>query len=144
MDVNEETFPFLIFHTVRSLMKKMNHLLLEHDIQITSDQMALLGLVNKANDEVSQQDLASILNKDKSAILRGVDILERKGYIRRESKPNDRRINLLVLTTEGKEILGKALEVEKVFIERVNGKISVEDYEIFRKVLNQIKQETIN
>lgn len=51
----------------------------------------------------SQSRLAALLNKDRSAIKRTVDSLERKGYIRREKKDN--KEFELFLTDEGLKIL---------------------------------------
>ncbi len=48
---------------------------------------------------ITQEEMARALNVNKSSVARQLSSLEEKGYVRRESDPNDRRI-LLVYPTE--------------------------------------------
>jgi DNA-binding MarR family transcriptional regulator len=60
---------------------------------------------NSSGKELIQQDIAVIMEKTKSAILRTIDILEEKGYVKRMSSPGDRRKNIIELTDNGKAVI---------------------------------------
>ena len=62
-----------------------------------------------------QQDIAVVMDKTKSAILRSIDILEKKKYVKRLAVPNDRRKNVIELTESGKSIIR---QMHKQFLEQ--------------------------
>lgn len=51
---------------------------------------------------VSQADLARATFTEPAALMRAIDALERRGWTRRESCPDDRRRKLVSLTAEGR------------------------------------------
>lgn len=51
------------------------------------------------NPGISQEELARLLNVNKSSVTRQLSVLEEKGYIRREASATDKRI-LLVFPTD--------------------------------------------
>jgi MarR family transcriptional regulator for hemolysin len=84
--------------------------------------------------------MADIMNKDKSAILRLIDSLEKKGLVVRSIDPQDRRKNLLFVTEQGMAVLvkigGVAAEINPKFVEN----ISQADLDTFFAVAEKIKQ----
>jgi len=56
---------------------------------------------------MSQQEIANLLQKDKSGIQRTIKTLERDGYLRVQQDDIDRRKNLIQLTAAGKHIMEK-------------------------------------
>lgn len=52
-----------------------------------------------------QQDIAAVMDKTKSAILRSIDILEEKGFVKRLPVAGDRRKNVIELTSSGNAII---------------------------------------
>lgn len=54
--------------------------------------------------EMTQQQLADQLQKDKNSVTQLVDALERKGFIERRRNPHDRRSNTLVLTEKAEHL----------------------------------------
>ncbi len=67
-------------------------------MKLTMPQFALLHTISKESDEVILKDVAVKMRKDKSAIVRMVDQLEKKELVRRVVDQNDRRKNLLFIT----------------------------------------------
>jgi DNA-binding MarR family transcriptional regulator len=67
---------------------------------ISNEQWIILSCIYD-NDGCIQQELAKKIDKDKAAITRLLDVLEKKKLIKRESSPNDRRVFLVRLTEEG-------------------------------------------
>ncbi len=139
-----DKFPFMIFLTVKALSKKLNQVLQEKQIPLNFEQFGLLVLISEAPEELSQQEIANFLEKDKSAILRTIDVLENKGYLQRNHISDDRRINKIGLTEKGREIFDKACQVERHLIEGIENLIFPADYSIFKKVLFQIREAAMN
>lgn len=71
-------------------------------------------VVIEANSGLSQADIAETLGIERARLVRLLDGLERRGLIRREPSPSDRRSHALVLTREGQRDLKriKALAAE--------------------------------
>ena len=112
----------------------------EAQIDITLEQLGLLHAISENEQDVVQQDMADIMNKDKSAILRLIDSLEKKGLVVRSIDPQDRRKNLLFVTEQGMAVLvkigGVAAEINTKFVEN----ISQADLDTFFAVAEKIKQ----
>ncbi|WP_047450907.1 MarR family winged helix-turn-helix transcriptional regulator [Alistipes sp. ZOR0009] len=112
----------------------------EAQIDITLEQLGLLHAISENEQDVVQQDMADIMNKDKSAILRLIDSLEKKGLVVRSIDPQDRRKNLLFVTEQGMAVLvkigGVAAEINPKFVEN----ISQADLDTFFAVAEKIKQ----
>lgn len=73
-------------------------------LDITLQQVGMLHFIH-CHGESNQQELAEVMDKDKSAILRSIDILERKGYVTREVDSHDRRKNIITISDKAVEIL---------------------------------------
>ena len=79
-----ETVGFRIVHTGKLLLKTINLKFAGITNEITFEQMAVLYFISRsAGRDVIQQDIAELMDKNKSAILRSIDILEEKGYVKR-------------------------------------------------------------
>ena len=77
------------------LRTKLQHL------DIDRNYFALV-IIESQKGEVTQQELAVLLDSDKVSIVRVVDYLSEKGYVKRVRKTNDRRKHSLVLTDKAK------------------------------------------
>ena len=134
-------FPFLLLTTVRNMVKKINQIFAAQQIDLTGEQFAILNILSpdfNMGAEVSQQDIADFLDKGKSTILRGLDILERKHYVQRRPKAKDRRVNLVVLTELGTAILMQARAVDFQFVNQVSARFDQRDFQGFKRILQQI------
>lgn len=82
-----------------------------HDIRPA--QFSVLVVI-EANPGLSQADLADTLGIERARLVRLLDGLERRGLMRRETSPVDRRSHALFLTEAGEMALGpiKALAAE--------------------------------
>jgi len=107
-----DTLGFRIVHTGKLLLKTINVIFAGITKEITFEQMGVLYYISKNEaGDIIQQDLADIMDKNKSAILRSIDILEEKNYVKRTNVVGDRRKNLLEITTSGKAIIDKMHEI---------------------------------
>ncbi|MBI4645154.1 MAG: MarR family transcriptional regulator [Bacteroidia bacterium] len=94
----------------------------------------------KKTPEAIQQDMADWMNKDKSAILRMTDILEKKEMVKRMSVPGDRRKNIVKLTKKGEAVLKNFLKIESKITGKLKKNISKADYNTMVKVMMQIQK----
>ena len=114
MNCNElpDTLGFRIVHTGKLLLKTINVKFAGITNEITFEQMAVLYFISRsAGKDVIQQDIAELMDKNKSAILRSIDILEQKGYVRRVQVLGDRRKNMLEITESGTTVIYKMHEI---------------------------------
>ncbi|MBC7688328.1 MAG: MarR family transcriptional regulator [Aquabacterium sp.] len=111
-----DTLGFMIVHTGKLLLKTINGTFASLTKEITFEQMGVLYYISRStNKELIQQDIASVMEKTKSAILRSIDILEEKGFVKRLPVARDRRKNVIELTDSGKAIIEK---MHDIFLEK--------------------------
>ena len=72
-------------------------------VPLTPEQFMLIDLLWN-HGEMSQQQLADMMQKDKNSVTKLVDALERKGFVVREQNRQDRRSNTLVLTEKAEAL----------------------------------------
>ena len=108
------------------------------DIKLTMPQFVLLFTISEEKEEVILKDMAEKLGKDKSAILRMIDLLEKKELLRRAVDQNDRRKNQLLVTKKGERLIAEFRNVEfELNCELLEG-LSDADMQTFYKVVNHI------
>jgi len=105
-----------VLGTGKLLLKRINHAFASLTSDITFEQLGVLYFISRGKGkDIIQQDIAEMMDKTKSAILRSIDILEKKRFVKRLSDPGDRRKNVIELTESGKNIIG---EMHKRFLEQ--------------------------
>ena len=101
-----DTLGFMIVHTGKLLLKTINGTFSGITKDITFEQLGVLYYISRSKSkEMIQQDIAAVMDKTKSAILRSIDILEEKGFVNRLPVAGDRRKNLIGLTNSGMAII---------------------------------------
>ena len=109
------------------------------DVKLTIGQFGLLHAISMKEEDVIQKDMADMMGKDKSAILRLVDSLEEYELVRRVVDKTDRRKNYLMVTKKGERVIEQYLEIElKLKDELMQGSTEAE-MNAFYKVINYIK-----
>ena len=111
----------------------------QEDIKITAEQFHLLHAINLKEEEVIQKDMAEIMGKDKSAILRLIDSLEEKELVRRAVDKNDRRKNYLMVTKTGERVLKQYQIIAFQMMEDIQQGLSVSELNTFRRIIEHIK-----
>ena len=109
------------------------------DTNLTIEQFALLHSINMKDDDVIQQDMANMMGKDKSAILRVIDSLEKKELVRRVVDTKDRRKKYLMVTKKAERVIKQGLEIEFELMKELQQGLTTSDINIFFKVVNHIK-----
>ncbi len=144
MDCKEmpDTLGFMIVHTGKLLLRSINSTFSSLTKEITFEQMGVLYYISRStNKEMIQQDIAEVMDKTKSAILRSIDLLEEKGFVKRQPVAGDRRKNVIELTGSGKAVIEK---MHHNFMERdqlLKEGINLQDLETCMCVLSKIQQK---
>ena len=88
--------------------------------------------------EISQEQLACDLGISKAAISRVIDGLEKKGYILRTRKADDRRFYQLLLTEKAREATAQIARIYNGVYDMALRGISEEEFAEFTGVLEKI------
>jgi MarR family transcriptional regulator, transcriptional regulator for hemolysin len=128
-------FSFLGKGYLHLLRTRLKHL------DIDRNYFALV-LIGSHEGEVTQQELAMLLDTDKVSIVRVVDYLSEKGYVRRVKKKDDRRKHSLVLTDKAKlalpEIKKSFSEINEIVLNGLQSSETLELAETIVKIKNNI------
>ena len=99
-------------------------------LRITFPQFGVL-LRLSFQDNITQKELSNIMDTDTTTIMVICDSLQKKGFLKRMEDPSDRRVNRLILTEEGKNIVSEAYP------------LMMKRYEFFVNSISQKELETI-
>ena len=137
-----DTLGFMIVQTGKLLLKTINGTFSGITKDITFEQLGVLYYLSRSkNKDMIQQDIAAVMDKTKSAILRSIDILEEKGFVKRLPVAGDRRKNVIELTDTGKSIIdlmhSKFLGHDGILKEGINEK----DIDTCMHVLAKIREK---
>jgi DNA-binding MarR family transcriptional regulator len=127
--------------TGRLLINSVNSHFVSLGTNITLEQLDVLLHIANPEKKIIQNELATIMYKNKSAILRTIDILEKKKFVKRIDVVGDRRKNIIEATEEGLLIAKKAIEIFRKIEKAYMQKINQEEAAICTKVLEIIKKE---
>ena len=126
-----------MFHAIRKCLKDQA----EAKLKITRDQFQLLKAINEKSEEVIQKDMADMMGKDKSTILRLIDSLEAKELVRRVIDPKDRRKNNLMVTKMGEGVIKQYMKIYLELITEIQQGLTDAELKTFYKVANHFKSK---
>jgi MarR family transcriptional repressor of mepA len=134
---------FMISHVGNLMAKKANRELARLGFTLQIEQFPVLFVAYFSGDDLlSQQEIANMLQKDKSGIQRSIRTLERDGYLRVAADSVDRRKNLIRLTPAGKMVIEQALQITATMDQQVMSQLSEAEREAFlattRKIISLI------
>ncbi|MFZ4547526.1 MAG: MarR family winged helix-turn-helix transcriptional regulator [Bacteroidales bacterium] len=98
-----------------------------------------LVIIAGDDGEITQQELALLLGQDKVSIVRVVDYLSEKGYIKRIKKPDDLRKHRIMLTEKAKLAIPEILESFKTINKLVLNGLSEMQVSEFAGTISKIK-----
>ena len=93
-------------------------MLRQQEIPLTPEQFMLIDLLWNQG-EMTQQQLADQLQKDKNSVTMLVDAIEQKGLVVRKPTVNDRRSNTVVLTDKALELKLEAKQIGVSTLDRI-------------------------
>lgn len=103
-----------------------------------------LVLIESNDGSITQQELALLLDTDKVSIVRVIDYLSEKGYVRRIPNTEDRRKHSLVLTAKAKlalpEIKQSFTEINQTALKGLTSSQVSELTESIKKIKSNLKE----
>ncbi|GAB4246242.1 MAG: hypothetical protein Tsb0034_25170 [Ekhidna sp.] len=132
-----EVYFFWMDRTMKAWKKAANKLFRDLGSNITSDQWIILKRLSEESG-LSQRELAESISKDPASVTRILDLLEKEKLIRRVKA--DRRSFTIVLTSAGEELVKSVLPEAVKYREKGIDGITKNELEVFRKVLDKIRE----
>ncbi|MDC1205100.1 MarR family transcriptional regulator [Salibacteraceae bacterium] len=128
---------FLMDKTMRISKKYSLKRLQEEGFNITIDQWVILLRIHEEQQQ-TQVELASAVNKDTASVTRILDLLHDKKLVRRVPNESDKRKSALVLTNRGTSYVKEGKKVVTQIREEGLKGITRADVEITNRVLKQM------
>ena len=132
-----ELYSFITGKASTAIARRLQKNFKQSGIEITIEQWSVLYHLWK-EDGKSQQQLCDATFRDKPSITRLVDNLEKSNLVKRVAAKNDRRINLIYLTAEAKNLQEKTMSVANQTLNEALEGVSAEDIEMAKDVLQKV------
>ena len=114
-------------------------MLRQQGVPLTPEQFMLIDLLWNEG-EMTQQQLANQLQKDKNSVTMLVDAIESKGLVVRKPNASDRRANTLVLTDKALELKEMAKQKGISILDKMIEGISEDELLSFLHILRRLNQ----
>jgi Transcriptional regulators len=125
--------------TVKDIQRALKRFAAGTNADIPTESLGILLTVHYSDTEAIQQDIADIVKKDKSAVLRQIDNLEKKNLVQRIVAPNDRRRNIIHITDEGLSLINEVNSKLDEMLSLLSDGLEASDLDIFYKVLSHFR-----
>jgi DNA-binding MarR family transcriptional regulator len=110
-----------------------------HGIDLTKEQMLLLKCLYEENGQ-AQNSLAVITERDKASLTRLVSTMEKKNMVARIPDAEDKRINRIFLTREGRKVFEATLPVMVEITSGLQQGISEEEINAAIETLKKVQK----
>jgi DNA-binding MarR family transcriptional regulator len=111
MDTNISTLFFnKLENSLKQYKKYVSENLVKHHVGVTFDQWRVLEVI-LLNKGIKQTEIAEKTSKDTASVTRIIDILNKKGYVARQTDPENRRKHSLGVSYIGEKVYYHAKEV---------------------------------
>ena len=132
-----ELYSFITGKATTAIARRLQKNFKLAEIEITIEQWSVLYHLWK-EDGQSQQQLCEATFRDKPSITRLVDNLEKAKMVKRVAAKNDRRINLIFLTNEARELQDNTMRVANQTLNEALEGVKEEDVDIAKAVLQKV------
>ena len=133
---------YAVMNLGRQMSRNVNKHIATLNDDVTMQQGAVLYFIARSkNEDLIQQDIAEMMDINKSATLRTIDILEKKGFVKRYPVPNDRRKNKIEVTKQGLAVVDAFVETVKEKERDLRKSVTDEELKAFFKVLAALHQK---
>jgi DNA-binding MarR family transcriptional regulator len=126
---------YLLKHAYRQFDAALVHSLEPFGIDPRS--LGVLRVI-ASREPTSQQEVAQLLDVDRTTMVALLDSLERLGIVSRRPSAGDRRRNFVELTSEGSDVFAQAEATAKTVEKEFLARLSPSDADHFRDVLHLI------
>lgn len=138
----ENSYAYLIYRTVRALRRQFMRLASMNGLELFPEQWFVLVRLMK-QPGCSQSDLGRDFD-DRPSMARALRNMEEKGWIKIQSDPEDKRKNQVYPTKKGSEIYQLMVSVVTEERKRMFKKLSAQDFKTFKRIIDQIYEESLD
>ena len=131
---------YLISMAHLALRTHIHSLLTESRIRLTVPQATVLFLLIEQDGRM-MSELGQFIGVDNSAMTGLIDRLEKGGFVRRETKQEDRRALLIRITPEGRNEAGRAAKIIRGVNEKIKADLKADQIEVFKGILGGIVEQ---
>jgi DNA-binding MarR family transcriptional regulator len=132
-----ELYSFMTGKASTAIARRLQKNFKQAGIDITVEQWSVLYHLWKA-DGMNQQDLCNATFRDKPSITRLVDNLEKLALVKRNASKQDRRMNIIAITEEGRELEEKCMEIANTTLNEALEGVTNGQIEIAKEVLQTV------
>lgn len=133
----KKSLGFKLDRAARLTTLNFNKNLKENSIILTAEQWGIINFLLE-EDGINQNQIGKLINKDHTCVSRLIDNLIKKGIISKKNSVEDKRVNLIYLTKEGKELQNSVVDAVEHSLDKVFQNVSEKEKEIFSIVLDKI------
>lgn len=134
----KNSLQFKLGAVTKVVFKKMNAQLVSEGIPVLAEQLPILMVVYFQEHAMTQQDIANVLQKDKAGIQRSVQTLHKDGFLKIESDAEDKRKNLISLTSSGKFVCERIQSLAITFNNQIMEHFSEQEWSTFLGYLDRV------
>lgn len=133
----QKSLGFKLDRASRLTTQNFNKNLKENSFFLTTEQWGVINFLLE-QDGINQNQIGKLISKDHTCVSRLVDTLIKKGIIKKENSSEDKRINLIYLTEEGKKLQNNIVFTVEHSLDQVFKGVTEEEKNIFSVVLDKI------
>lgn len=135
--VIDSSIAYLVGRTSRAIIKRLTKKFADAGFDVSYEQWSILVHLYR-KDGQTQQELSTVSVKDKAAITRLLNVLEKKNIVLRVPDRSDKRSNLVYLTHKAKSFRDDLMAmVMEMLVEAEQG-VSCEEMAQCKSTLNKI------
>lgn len=135
--VIDSSIGYLVGRTSRAIIKRLTKKFADAGFDVSYEQWSILIHLYR-RDGQTQQELSNIAVKDKAAITRLLNVLEKKNIVLRIPDRTDKRSKLVYLTNKAKEFRDDLMDLVEEMLLEAEQEVSSEEMEQCRVTLNKI------
>ena len=132
-----ELYSFITGKASTAIARRLQKNFKQSGLDITIEQWSVLYHLWK-EDGISQQQLCESTFRDKPSITRLVDNLEKLKMVKRVPSKDDRRINMIYLTTEALKLQEQSMQLANQTLNEALVGVTNGQVEIAKEVLQQV------
>ena len=108
---------------------------------VTIEQIMIMKMISERGGKVRQKEIENEFSVRRSTVTSAMQVLEKKGFILRESDPNDSRAKIVTLTESGKEKNFKLFSFIKTRDEKILSVLTDTEKETLTAILTKLLNE---
>lgn len=135
----DHSLGYKLFQSARLMTNRLNKRFRENGWPITHEQWQVLSRLYD-RDGQTQQSLAVLNERDEPSVSRLIANMEKSGLVKRRPHPTDRRVNLVFLSEESKEMQAAYTSVAEQTIRDASAGIDPEEFARCLQTLDHIRR----